>query len=169
MMFISKAFITAEKFHYDEEELRGFTRSSCAKSKLKIHSKRDSDFSENDENIHRLALAAVTAFKISESALVEALIAVESAKLYLRMGYSSLYQYAFQDLQLSESVAYTAVSVARKARDIPALREAVTAGELGLSKARKVLSVLDRSSSAETQKAWVQRAVVLSTSELKKR
>jgi hypothetical protein len=99
---------------------------------------------------------------------MEALIAVDGSKLYARMGYPSLFRYATESLGLSESVAYSAISVARKASVIPELREAVNSHGLGLSKARKVLSVLNPRAPTAERSEWVQMAVTLPASRLER-
>src|SRR5690606_19277275 len=81
----------------------------------------------------------------------------------------SLFRYAVECLGLSEAVAYNAIAVARKATEVPALREAVHAGALGLSKATKVVSVLTAGQAPAVQKDWVEKAIELSSRQLEKK
>lgn len=83
---------------------------------------------------------------------MEALIAIEKERIFRKIGYPSLFRYAVECLGLSEAVAYNAIAVARKATEVPALREAVHAGALGLSKATKVVSVLTAGQAPAVQK-----------------
>ncbi len=115
-----------------------------------------------ESSLHEQALEAAREFKRSEAGLMEALIAVDQARVFARMGYGSLFQYAVEALGLSEATAYNALTVARKAAQIPELRQAVSKG-LGLSKARKVLSVIEND-----PENWTKLAVNLSSRQLEK-
>jgi hypothetical protein len=121
-----------------------------------------------EARIHERATAAARQYQRSEADLMEALIAVGESKVFLRLGYSSLFRYANEALALSEAVAYAAVAIARKASLVPPLREAVGSGELGFSKAKKILSVLNPRDSADAQAVWVNAAVVLSSRKLER-
>jgi hypothetical protein len=98
---------------------------------------------------------------MAEKRLLLALIEVEKNSVHLRLGFSSLFQYAVS-LGLSESVAFSAISVARKMREIPELESEVS--EIGISKLRKIVSVL----TPENQAEWVLKAKTLSSRSLEK-
>ena len=121
-------------------------------------------FGSDIQQLHSRALAAARGFQRAESELVDALIAVDREKVFQKLGYPSLFVYATQALGLSESVAYAVMAVARKAREVPALREAIHDGELSVSKAKKIVSVL----TTENQGEWLKKAGTLSTRELEK-
>ena len=108
--------------------------------------------------IHEFALHAASSFKEAEVRLLEALSEVEKSSVHFKLGYSSLFQYAVSSLGLSEAVAYNAIAVARKAREVPELKS------VGISKARKIVSVL----TAENQKDWIEKARTLSSRALEK-
>ena len=112
------------------------------------------------EEIHQSALLAALEFKQAEKKLLFALIEVEKNSVHLRMGFSSLFQYAVSSLGLSEAVAYNAIAVARKFREIPEL----PVGEVGISKIRKIVSVL----TSENQEEWISKAKTLSSRALEK-
>lgn len=124
--------------------------------------------STQDEKIHARATRAAQAFKRSEAELVEALIAVDGSRVYRRLGYPSLFRYTNECLGLSEAVAYCAIAVARKSARVPALRAAVSSGKLGLSKAKKILTVFDSQASAEKQREWIEKAMTLSSRALER-
>src|SRR4051812_45054621 len=109
------------------------------------------------QKIDEAALFAAGEFKKSEKRLIETMIDVENSNVFLKLGYSSLFKYATERLILSESVSYNAIAVARKAREIPALKEVVQ--ELGISKIRKMVSVI----TPENQSEWVMKAKTIST------
>jgi hypothetical protein len=89
---------------------------------------------------------------------------VDERRTYLHYGRSSLFHYAVQELHLSESVAYNLISVTRKAREVPELRNKIERGEITLTNARKIAPVL----TAENQIEWLAKASVLSQRELEK-
>jgi len=74
--------------------------------------------------------------------------------LYRDLGYSSINQYALKGLGFSTSRTGDFVRLARKLDDLPAVREAMTKGELGYTKAREIVSV----ATPETQEAWLETA-----------
>ena len=59
--------------------------------------------------------------------------------------------------RLSKNVANIFIAVARKSREIPALKGAIDKKYLGILKVRKILSVLTR----ENQKEWIAKAISL--------
>jgi hypothetical protein len=71
-----------------------------------------------------------------------------------RLGYATKSQYARERLGMSLSSVKAKRALARRARALPRLREAVDARELGYEAARLVASV----ASPETTDAWVERA-----------
>lgn len=114
------------------------------------------------EKIHEQALLAASEFKQAEKKLLLALNEVEKNSVHLRLGFSSLFQYAVSSLGLSEAVAYNAIAVARKMREVPELEAQVS--EIGISKVRKIVSVL----TAENQSEWILKAKTLSSRALEK-
>src|SRR5262245_2895052 len=68
--------------------------------------------------------------------LLRALMEVDTRRLYLREGYSSLFTYCTQVLRLDEGAAYNRIETARAAQRVPALLEAIDDGSLTLSSAR---------------------------------
>lgn len=114
--------------------------------------------------IHTQALAAADGFRKAEAALIDALMEVEHKKVFLKLGYSSLFTYATQALRLPEGAAYNAITVARKAREIPELKTEIQAG-LSIAKARKVVPVLAASANPTL---WLEKARTLSTRQLEK-
>ncbi len=75
-------------------------------------------------------------------------------KLFRDLGHSSINQYAIQELGFSKSRTDDFVRLARQLEKLPAVREAVAAGELGYTKAREIVSV----ATPETQDEWLKAA-----------
>ena len=87
--------------------------------------------------IHKKALEVATRFKQADGRFYSVLQEVEVQRVFVDLGYTSLFNYCVYALGLSESVASDFVTVARKARDVPVLQAAIQAGDLSVSKARK--------------------------------
>jgi len=114
--------------------------------------------------LHNEIIEEVKAFHKSESKILDLLQKIDSARLYLETGYSSLFQYSVQFLKLSESQSWTFMTVARKSKEIPELKNQIDAGELSVSTARRIVPVLEKSNQAE----WIEKAKTLTKSELEK-
>ena len=114
--------------------------------------------------VHERALGAALAFRQAEAGLLDALICVEREKVFVKLGFSSMFTYAVQALGLSESVAYSAIAVARKACEVPALRVVISQGELSISKAKKIVPVI----TVENQEEWIEKAKVMPSRKLEK-
>lgn len=114
--------------------------------------------------IHARALEASSRYKRAEAELVEILQQVEHERVFIKRGHASLFAYVTSELGLGESTAYTLITVARKAREVPQLMEALGSGQMTLSNARRVASVL----TPENQQEWLQKARELSNRRLEK-
>jgi len=112
--------------------------------------------------IHQKALAVAARFKRAEADLISVLQEVQAARVYVKLGYTSLFNYCVQALGLSESVAANFITVARKAHEIPVLQSAIQSGLLSVSKARKITPVL----TLANQEEWVAKAQRLPSREL---
>ena len=99
----------------------------------------------DQESLHLRALELARKHRAVEAALVRALIEIDREKLHLPLGYPSLFQYVVSALQMSESVAYAFILVARKARSVPALAAALDGERLSVAKASRIASALDDS------------------------
>ena len=101
----------------------------------------------DQESLHQRALGLARKRRAVEAALVRALMEIDRLKLYLPLGFPSLFQYAVGSLQMSESVAYAFILVARKARSVPALGAALDGERLSVAKASRIASALDDANS----------------------
>ncbi len=114
--------------------------------------------------LHQRALVVASDFRKSEIELIEILQQIEERKIHFALGFSSLFQYCVDALELTEANAYNFIAVARKAKEIPRLKECLRSGELNVAKARKVLPVLTK----ENQSEWISKATSLPKQELEK-
>jgi hypothetical protein len=116
------------------------------------------------DQIHSRALEVSRRYQCAEAELIEVLQLVDQHKIFIGKGYSSLFAYVVQSLGLSESIAYNLITVSRKAKEIPELKEAIQSGVVTLSNARRITSVLTVSNKNE----WLEKAAVLSYRQLEK-
>jgi hypothetical protein len=99
------------------------------------------------QNLHR-----------QEFLMIEILQRIDAKKVYRVLGFKSLYQYATVALKLSESRAYAFILVARRASGLSKMQEALKSGELSLSKAKRITSVIGK----ENEEHWLKLAKVSS-------
>ena len=99
--------------------------------------KESSSFKEILIELHTEALKLSREYRKVESDLVRVLNENDLKGLYRVLGYSSLFTYIVSALGLSESVAYALITVARKAREIEALGEALAQGRISVPRASR--------------------------------
>ena len=75
-------------------------------------------------------------------------------RLLEELGYSSILQYAREGLGFSKTRAGDFIRLARQLEHLPAVKQAVTSGELGYTKAREIVGV----ATPETQESWLKAA-----------
>jgi len=81
--------------------------------------------------------------------IIEVLQQVDEAKLYKYLGESSLFQYAVRVLGLSEPVAGCFITVAKKAKVVTKLNEALQANALSVSRASRITSAINEENAIE--------------------
>lgn len=101
------------------------------------------------KQIHERALKIVGRYFEIEADLIDILQEVEQSKLYRRLDKRSLFKYATDILKLSDSVAYSFIAVARKSRQVPALKTAIATKVISVSKASKIVAHLTCESAKE--------------------
>jgi hypothetical protein len=116
------------------------------------------------KEIHERALLISKEFKRCEGKLIRILQEVDESRLFLELSFTSLFQYAVKALELSEDVAYCFITVARKANQIPELRDAIDAGSISVSKAKKAVSVI----TPENQAEWLDKLKTSSSKEIER-
>jgi hypothetical protein len=120
--------------------------------------------SVTEQRLHFEAMARAARYLESEASLLETIMDVDRTRLYLKFDLNSTFTYCVKLLNLSEAVAYNFIAVARKAREVPELKDAIKAGELGVSKARKIVSIL----TPENQDEWIRKARELPQAKLER-
>lgn len=105
-------------------------------------------------SLHHRALQLVREYKRVEYELLCVLQQIDDARVFRELGYASLFDYCVRALQLPEGTAYNFINVARRAREVPELGEAVRSGALSVAKARKIAAVVTK----ENVGVWVGKA-----------
>ena len=116
----------------------------------------------NHEQLHNQILYQAKVHRKSEARLIDLLQKADSKRLYLHRGHSSLFRYVCDELGYSEAMTSNLITVARKAREIPALKEEIRQGNLSVSKLRKVCPVIDQ----KNQEQWIAAVKTSNTREL---
>ncbi len=107
-----------------------------------------------EQELHDRALQEAKRYLESEARLFKIIDEVDLSRFYLKLGYSSTFEYCLKALRLTEAVILNFINVARKAREIPELATAIEKGELRVATARKIVPVLDQDSAQE----WISLA-----------
>ena len=116
------------------------------------------------QSLHEKALFLAQELKSKEAELLEVLIEMKQKKLFMSLGYRSVFEYVVQALKLSEAQAYYFQKVVEKSFEVPELKEAIVTGKLSLSKARRIVPVLNK----DNQELWIAKATELNQKELEK-
>lgn len=101
------------------------------------------------KQIHERALYLAKRHSALEAELIEVLQQVDRSKLYQMLGKNSLFVYATETLGLDKAVAYALITVARKSMDVPALKQALKENVLTLSKASRIVSIINSQNAGE--------------------
>jgi 5-methylcytosine-specific restriction protein A len=109
---------------------------------------------EKDQTLHEKAVEVATRYRLCEAELLDVICQLDEAKTFLNHGYTSLYGYCIGALKLPEGTTYNLISVARKSKSIPELKMAIAAGDLSISKANKITSVI----TPENKDHWIEMA-----------
>ncbi len=116
------------------------------------------------ESLHDRALRIAAAFHKAESDLIDVLQKIDDARLFSKLGFTSLFDYATKALKLSEANASNFVAIARKSKTIPELKVAIADGRITVSKARKITPVLTK----ENSDHWLELAATLPKAKLER-
>jgi len=119
---------------------------------------------ENFIELHNRGLEIVDRYKKSEAEVLSILQELDQTKTYLHYGCTSLFDYSMKFHKMTESVTLNFIAVSRRAVQVPELKAAIDIGDLTVSKARKITSVI----TPETQSSWISKAINLSSRALEK-
>ena len=117
---------------------------------------------ENLEQLHNKIIYLAKEHRKTEARLIDELQRAEETRLFLHRGHPSLFRYVCDELGFSEAMTSNLITVARKAKEIPQLKEEIRQGNLSVSKLRKVCPVIDE----KNQGQWIKAAKTNSQKEL---
>ncbi len=121
----------------------------------------------NKININELDIQArkvAKDYKQLEQQLLGLVIEIDRNKLFYKLGFNSLFKYLTVGLELSPAVACAFTNVARKAQEVPELKNQVESGKLSIYKAQRITSVL----TPQNSKTWLALAENKSHRELER-
>ena len=101
--------------------------------------------------LHEQAVRLAKEYRQKESELLEVLMQMKQKSCFALLGYRGVFEYVTLALKLGEAQAYYLQKVVTKSIEVPALKEAVVSGEISLSQARRIVSVVTE----ETSKEWI--------------
>jgi hypothetical protein len=116
------------------------------------------------DEIHVRAINAAQVYRRSEADLIDALQLVDDHRVFIQRGHSSLFAYVIAELGLGESLAYSLITIARKAREIPELKRHIRDGSLTLTNARQIVPHLTPENASE----WITKASALPSRKLER-
>lgn len=122
--------------------------------------KSDRKIKELDEK----AVSIATRYNALGAELLSVLQELDKYRGYLDFGSNSLFDYCVNRLKLSEGAAKNFIVVSRTAEKFPDLKKAIEAGEITISKARKIAPVLTK----ENSQTWIDLAKTNSSREIEK-
>jgi len=122
---------------------------------------RPLQFSSDDELLRRLAELVSQSCRV-EADLVAHIGEVDERRLYARQAFPSMFAYCTEHLHLSEAEAYRRITVARAARQFPALLDRLRDGRLHLSGLARLAPLL----TALNCEALLERATHLTTRQI---
>lgn len=100
-------------------------------------------------SLHLKAVRLARTHKNAERRIVAVIQQIDTCKLFKPLGYPSLFKYAVECLQLSEALAFSMISVARKALEIGELNVAIHYGTLSVAKASRIVSAITEANAEE--------------------
>ena len=114
--------------------------------------------------LHEQALGLAKTLLTAESGLLSVLMQMQGVSEFVKLGYTGMFEYCVRGLRLSEAQGSYFVRVAAKSREVPELKAAIDNGELSLSQARRIVSVITVENKAE----WIEKAATLKQRDLEK-
>jgi len=117
---------------------------------------------QNAHQAHRALKISVAIMDQAQHGAVLWFGEIMCRKLYRKLGYGSMRQYATEALGFSQTRAGDFVRLARKLDELPGVKKEMAAGRLGYTKAREITKVAD----LHNEEQWLQEAQKMSRREL---
>jgi hypothetical protein len=116
------------------------------------------------EKLHERAMTTAKEYLKHEAELIGIFQELDERRTFERYGMPSLFAYATKVLKLSESTTTALTSIARAARKVPELKEAIEEKKITLSNARRIAPVLK----VENKTEWLEKAASLPLNRLER-
>ena len=116
------------------------------------------------QNLHEQAVSISKQYLRCEAQLLTVLQQLDAQRGFEALGFTSLYAYCTEALKLSDGIAYALMQVSRKSVKVPELKTAVESGQVSLSKASRIASIL----TPDNQETWIDKAKTLPKSKLER-
>lgn len=116
------------------------------------------------QELHQEGIEISAQYRKAERRLISILQEMDSLKGFRDLGFRSLHEYATRAWKLSDDVAYILISLARKSKEVPVLKEKLEREEISISNARLIAPILD----TQNQSEWILKAETLTKRELDK-
>ncbi len=114
--------------------------------------------------LHNEAKQKAKIYKSSQYELLSILVHIDRHKIYQQFGYATLKDYCMIWLTLSENDTYALCAVAKTIAVVPEIKTLIDKGDLHLSNARRIVSVI----TPENKKEWLGKACTLSQNDLRR-
>ena len=114
--------------------------------------------------LHERGIYCAKQYLHFEAEMIDILQKMDEKRGYLQYGHPSLFQYAVGAWKLTESQAYTFISIARKSREVPELKQAIANGRLTAGQGKRIVSVI----TPENKNEWITKASEMKQRELEK-
>ena len=120
---------------------------------------------DREQMLHDRALRVSKTYRKCEGLLIDIIDEVDRLHLYEKFGDRSTFDYCRKHLELSESISYALIGIARKSRAVPELKLAVQEGEISATTASRLCSQI----TPENQKDWIEKAASSTKTELEQK
>jgi hypothetical protein len=90
----------------------------------------------------------------TEGELLSVLMEMRKQRVFAELNYSGIFDYCERALKFSRAQAFYFKTVAEKSEEVPEIRAAIVQGELTLSQARRIVSVVTK----DNHKEWIEKA-----------
>jgi 5-methylcytosine-specific restriction endonuclease McrA len=111
----------------------------------------------SDEKLWALTINETGVERTSTLRVISFIDEINSRKLHLRRGYSSLHEYCVKVLKYSDGGAYRRIKAMRLIQDLPETRKAIESGKLNLTTASQLQQVIENKVKSHNPLAQVEK------------
>ena len=120
---------------------------------------------DREQSLHDRAIRVSKTYRKCEGILIDIIDEVDRLYLYEKFGERSKFDYCRKQLELTESISYALIGIARKSRVVPELKLAVQEGDLSATTASRLCSQI----TPQNQKNWIETATSSTKAELEQK